>query len=825
MNSALWTGPVHLVMRPFRLSLGWLPLAVALFLSSLQPTAIAQEGCLHTKRGNTSVSRSGEQRDLASMDILHQRITLDLTLGNLITGKCMIRSVPREDGVDHVELDLIALTVDSVTAGNSTLSFTQSPNGLDIGFTNPLGTADTIEFTVHYGGDPVVDASGFGGFYTSTSLIYNLGVAFESVPHSYGRAWFPCMDNFTERSTYEFIIKTAGGKRAWCNGALVDRTPLGGDTLLNHWLINESIPAYLPSVAAANFVVARDTFANVSGGQTPVELIASAGDTTGMKNSFVHLPDAFDHFEALFGPYRWEKVGYVLTPVGAMEHATSIHYPRSIADGSLQNEDIMAHELAHHWFGDLVTCDRAEEMYINEGFAEYLSYLFLEDVNGRDRYMTTVRSNHKNMVHRAHLIDEGWWTLSEMPQDWTYGEHSYNKGADVLHTLRSYLGDEAFSAGLTSFLTAYAFQPVNTIQIRDHLSAATGIDLTDFFTDWIQQPGWAAFEIDAQTFNQVGEMWSVELTIGQKQRGPSAPYHNVPVTFAVIGTDVSNVYRDTVLVGGESSQVTLTVPFEPAWVWLNDDDRISLAVTGVTDTTSTTASVGNTLANFELRPAFAGDPLVVRMEQYWVAADDGEFVSPFAYVISPDRYWRLTGNWTDATRFTARISFDGRNTTSGSLDLGLMEDADGVAFHEDSLVVLHRSGPDSPWTEWSDQVVTFGSATDKFGRMDLDSVRTGEYVLAWRKSAVGIHDPGSEATHWTVRPNPASDLVWLETDRGDVNGQALVLDATGREVRRSGITGRTTRIALTGLAPGNYSIQLLEPNGRRTALPSMVVVE
>ena len=100
------------------------------------------------------------------------------------------------------------------------------------------------------------------------------------------------------------------------------------------------------------------------------------------------------------------------------------------------------------------------------------------------------------MVHRAHLIDEGWWALSEMPQAWTYGEHSYNKGADVLHTLRSYLGDEAFSAGLTSFLATYAFQPVNTAILRDHLSQSTGMDMTDFFADWIEQPGWAAFEIE-----------------------------------------------------------------------------------------------------------------------------------------------------------------------------------------------------------------------------------------------------------------------------------------------------------------------------------------
>lgn len=89
-----------------------------------------------------------------------------------------------------------------------------------------------------------------------------------------------------------------------------------------------------------------------------------------------------------------------------------------------------------------MTCDRAEEMYINEGFAEYLSYLFLEDVYGRERYMDEVRSNHRAMVQRAHLVDEGWWALSEITQQWM--TYSYNKGADVTPTLRSYMGDEAF---------------------------------------------------------------------------------------------------------------------------------------------------------------------------------------------------------------------------------------------------------------------------------------------------------------------------------------------------------------------------------------------
>ncbi|HMC98429.1 MAG TPA: M1 family metallopeptidase, partial [Flavobacteriales bacterium] len=453
------------------------------------------------------------------VDILHQRITLDLTLGNIIAGSCTITGVPRTDGSDHFPLDLLALTVDSVTDALGQMVFTHVGEVLDITLDAPLTTQDTIVLTVYYHGDPALDASGFGGFYTSGSYIYDLGVAFESVPHSYGRSWFPCADNFTERSSYEFMVKTAGGKNSWCNGELLGETHLGGDTLVSHWRIEQTIPAYLAAVAASDYAVVRDTFPSISGEDVPVVLVAHSGDTTAMKNSFIHLPDAFAHFEDRFGPYGWNKVGYVLTPVGSMEHSTSIHFAHDLAGGNLTYEATMAHELAHQWFGDLVTCERPEEMYINEGFAEYLSYLFLEHVYGRARYMQEVRANHRAMVHRAHLVDQGWWALADMPQAWTYGEQTYNKGADVLHSLRTYLGDELFDQGLTSFLQTHAYQPVNSIQLRDHLSQNTGIDLTDFFDDWIFQSGWAAFEFNEVSFAPNGSAWDVGLTIQQKMRG------------------------------------------------------------------------------------------------------------------------------------------------------------------------------------------------------------------------------------------------------------------------------------------------------------------
>lgn len=796
-----------------RLSFVLLTLRLAVLSVGAQHTCAATKSKFRGQAKNRSV-------ELAPIDILHQRIDLDLTLGNTIRGACTIRLVPRNDIISVFDLDLEALVVDSITTATGTWNHAQTGTILSVTPSAPISPQDTVEFVVHYSGDPVVDPSGFGGFYTSPSLLYNLGVAFESVPHSYGRTWFPCLDDFTERSTYEFFIRTAGGKKAWCNGVLLERTPLGGDTLINHWLCAGTMPAYLASVAAANYAVARDTLATILGGQIPVELIANASDTADLRASFTHLPDAFAHFEALFGPYRWQKVGYVLTPNGAMEHSTSIHYPASIADGSLDYETTMAHELAHHWFGNLVTCDRAEEMYLNEGFAEYLSYLFLEDVYGRERYMEEVRSNHRAMVQRAHLADEGWWTLSEMPQEWTYGTHSYNKGADVLHTLRSYMGDEAFREGLTSFLSTYAFQPVNTIMLQEHLSMTSGSDLSDYFADWIQQPGWAAFEIDQQSSTPGEDGWTVQLTVGQKQRGPSAPYHNVPITVAVVGTDPDMVFRDTVMVGGSSTELTLTVPFQPAFVWLNDDDRISLAFTGSTYTVTNTAPITSVQSNLELRPR-EGPPTLVRMEQYWVAADQGEFAEPFAYVISPDRYWRLSGNWTDPQRFAARLNFDGRDNLN-TFDPLLMQDSLGVAFHEDSLVLLHRHGPGSPWRKWSDVVFSLGSTSDGFGRMELDSVATGEYALAWRTSPVSITE---RSIHYDViiGPNPADDHLMVDLGTIEAGSEILIHDSSGRLIDQRIVRLAQLRLDTSAFANGTYTIEVNAPAGGPLRIGRFVV--
>lgn len=758
-------------------------------------------------------------------DILHQRITLDLTQANVIAARCDIQAASRQDALNTLHLQLLVLTVDSVTQGGAQLAFTQNGEDLTITLPQAYATNDQIDLSVHYHGDPVVDPSGFGGFYTTGTYTYNLGVAFTSVPHSYGRAWFPCVDNFTERSTFEFIVTTTAPWTSWCNGVLLSETQPTPTTITRHWSIDETMPTYLASVAAANYAVARDTLVSITTEEIPVTLIARPQDTTAMKNSFINLPAAFNRFEEWFGPYRWDRVGYALTTQGAMEHATSIHYPQSIANGSLSYQNVMAHELAHHWFGDLVTCERAEEMYINEGFAEYLSYLFLEEVNGPVSYANTVRINHRNMLLRAHIDDEGWWALSEMPQAWTYGKHTYNKGADVLHTLRSYMGDSLFRVGLTSFLDAHAFDHVNTEMLRDHLNQATGLNLTDYFTDWIQQPGWTAFEVEGTSIEPQlpNGTFPTVVTFQQKQRGPAQPYHNVPFTLSFMAADGSLwTNPEPVLLGGDFCTATSFPPFAPVFVVLNADERISEAMTSDAETFDAPAVRQYTNTDMRLTVNSTPSPFTARVEEYWVAADN-DADEAFAFVVSPDRYWRIIGNMPEGASLSGRFAYDGRPEPSISWDSGLMQDFASLTFREDSLVMLYRPGPGWPWLPHPNQVRNpLGSVTDKQGRIDVSDLRAGEYCFAWRKSAVGIGESQAPSITWTIQPNPVSELVTVRSE-APVKGLVQLLDARGRLVQWEPINGTQAQLDVSGVKRGSYHARFTANNGAVHAVGKVVV--
>jgi aminopeptidase N len=180
-----------------------------------------------------------------------------------------------------------------------------------------------------------------------------------------------------------------------------------------------------------------------------------------------------------------------------MEHACNIAYPAFAVDGGTGWESLMAHELAHSWWGNLITCSDASEMWLNEGWASFSVYLFTEAVYGRQAYNDMVNNEHLEIIHYGYANDGGnYFALANMPHEYTYGFTTYTRGAMTVHNLRGYMGDDLFFSCITNFLNTYAFQPVSSEQFRDHLSACSGLDMAPFFEGWIFNAGTPALEIN-----------------------------------------------------------------------------------------------------------------------------------------------------------------------------------------------------------------------------------------------------------------------------------------------------------------------------------------
>lgn len=742
-----------------------------------------------------------------SIDIIKYTIFLDATDFNTFTTKstCTIEFESLVDNLAILPLDLKGQTVDSVVHSSGLLDFNHIGEKLTIELAVELNTAQMDQITVHYHGGAVVDPSGFGGFYFNSDIAYNIGVAFTDIPHNYGRVWFPCFDNFVEKSLYEFQILTPLNRMAYCNGQLLSTDSIAPNIRQSNWILNREIPTYLASVAISTYERYETSFLSISGDTIPVYLVAKPVNLNNLVNAFSNLETVFNAFENWFGPYQMERIGYVLTPVGAMEHSTNIAYPVSLAGGGFQSESVMAHELAHEWFGNLVTCKTAEDMWMNEGWAEYLSLLVYEVLESPEFYSNLIRNNHRQMLHTAHYSDGGFLTMNNIPLDATYGEHVYNKGADMAHTLRGYLGDELFFDALKDYLSEFAFKSADSYDFRDYLNSIDGIDVTDYFEDWIFQPGWTQFSIDDMSSSGSGNDYLVELEVNQRLRYANNFYNNVPVTLSLWDAN-QNLFETQVILSGETTQLNVNVPFEPVLWTLNRDEKISYGLTAEEGVFSTTGLNVFTHAFFRMTINELENPAFLRVENFW--AGPGGAVENNAFLVSPDRYWRISGITDGNFSASGRVDFDGRNTGSGNLDPLLFE-LGGEDFDESQVVVLYRPTPNEPWQNWGDILVqSLGSTTDGFARITINSLPLGEYTFGVPNPDVSVGELSAQFA-FELYPNPAQNFVTISTEiKLEKNTSITIYDLDGRIVHTQSMSGNSTTLQTAGLAKGHYIVQL-----------------
>ena len=258
-----------------------LAIALLLFPAVLQAQFNCQQSKLLMSQMQTPSINNNAKSD--TFDIHHYALELDLThiQQQIFRANASVHFSPKIAGASRLNLDLLELSVDSIRyrapGGNfssSGFSFTYNDSLLALSLQQPINSNDTGVFKIYYSGYPKKDASGWGGFHSGQGYFYNLGVGFAANPHTFGRAWFPCFDNFVEKSTYSLKVYSRQPLQPLLSGDDIQRTIVTGDTVLSTASLSQPIPTYLVSFALANYQFLTDTVMGLNG---PVDITGRQG--------------------------------------------------------------------------------------------------------------------------------------------------------------------------------------------------------------------------------------------------------------------------------------------------------------------------------------------------------------------------------------------------------------------------------------------------------------------------------------------------------------------------------------------------------------------
>lgn len=418
---------------------------------------------------------------------------------------------------NNIVFDLMnALVTDSVKQRNSRINFSQQNNTLSITLANnlPVGMLDSV--SIFYKGVP--PETGMGSFVLST----HAGVpVMWTLSEPYGaRDWWPCKNGLDDKiDSLDVYLLHPNLYRAASNGLLQSEIPVAGNKTLTHWKHRYPIATYNVCLAVTNYQVFT---MNVQLGNTslPVQTHCYPESLANFQTNTFRVLDQLKYFSERYGEYPFikEKYGHVqFSWGGGMEHQTSSFMTST-------SESLMAHELAHQWFGNMVTTATWEDIWLNEGFATYLMYSYLEDT----------RTPGNSFYRRALVNDVTSQPGGSLKVDDTTSVNrifnsrlSYSKGGFLNYMLRFVIGDTAYFRAVRNYLNDPLLKHgyARTADLKRHLEAESGKDLTVFFRQWYEKEGYPSFQVK---FSQLGA-GGVQFSLNQTTSHPSVTFFETPV--------------------------------------------------------------------------------------------------------------------------------------------------------------------------------------------------------------------------------------------------------------------------------------------------------
>ena len=479
-----------------------------------------------------------------SYDVLHYKIEVTLhDTTKSVDGKVTTTLIPLLPSLKTVVFDAGDMKIKRVTMANKKeLKFTSTPESLSVNLDRPYSYKDTLALVVEYSCTPkkgLTFNNTDGAIPGKRPQIWSQG---EETTNHY---WFPCYDYPNDKSTSEVIGTVNARYSLLSNGKLLSvRENKKERTKTFHWMETKPHSSYLIMIAAGEYAILHDNL-----GKLPLEYYVYPDDTTNARESFKVTPAMIKFFNETIGfNYPWEKYAQIILQdhFGGMENtsATTLSDTWAVPDPRARIDNpsvsLLAHELSHQWWGDLVTCKDFRHMWLNESFASYYDPLFLRSIYGQQEFEYTMYQNQQAGV----VVDT---TRGRKPivSVESYGENVYPRGSAVLHMLRFLLGDDLYHRAIKHYITTFQFQPVETNDLKNAIEEVTGQNLQWFFDEWVYKAGHPVFDVSYQ-WNDTTKQLALRVKQTQKMDSLTGVFR-MPVDVEITNMATSTIHRIEIL--------------------------------------------------------------------------------------------------------------------------------------------------------------------------------------------------------------------------------------------------------------------------------------
>lgn len=494
------------------------------------------------------------------VDLVHTKLEVNFNwMQSRMNGKATITMKPHFYDTDSVVLDAKGMDILKVEMMGKPLSYQYDSTKLSIRLGQIFKRNQNFTINIDYVAKPEERSTSGSAAITSDKGLYFInpkGEDSEVMPQIWTQGeteansvWFPTIDAPNVKTSEEILMTVDAKYVTLSNGKLISSKKNADGTRTDHWKQELAHAPYLFMMAVGEFKIVSDSYTKADGKKVEVNYYVEEEHVKSAKAIFGKTPKMIGYFSKLLGvEYAWDKYSQIVVRdyvSGAMENTGAVIFgdyvykdEKALLDGD--DESTIAHELFHHWFGDLVTCESWSNLPLNESFANYAQYLWDEFEYGQDQADLNAdieadgyyNSSSGNGYHP--LIYFNFADKEDM-----FDGHSYNKGGRILHMLRSHLGDEAFFAGLNKYLTDQMFKSAEVHDLRRAFETVSGQDLNWFFNQWFLGSGHPVIftnQLDNPDAKQV------ILTVNQAQDVDKFSLFRLPVNIALWDDQGQHIY-------------------------------------------------------------------------------------------------------------------------------------------------------------------------------------------------------------------------------------------------------------------------------------------